>query len=149
MDKPAEKKLAGVADAIANMSVGDDELRRAADRLRKNREKTQEAQQKPSAPATPKKPQPANDNVTQKSTPTAKPKQPKQPAVTKSPIPKQWSNATATLNTRIPPEMDQMLDNLLAKQRRIWKENNQPGTKPTKQKIVQAVLADFFKNSKQ
>ncbi len=139
-----DRKAIGVADTIASLAIADDDLMTAATRLQQNREpkatpKTDAPtnRPKPSAMQTPDRQQDDQPKPAKSST-----------RAHKKTDAKEWGNPTAILNTRIPPELDQMIDDRLAKERRAWKENGQKGTKPTKQVIVQAALENYFNSKK-
>ena len=145
-----DKKTAGVTDIVANFVTEDQELQKAAIQLQEKRSReseqeiTNESIEKGSGPKLvppPKNPKPDTPNQQPKEVVSRQ--RSKQTSVEKS-----WSNPTAALNTRIPPEMDQLLDDHVAKQKRQWKLEGQNGKKPTKQTIVQTALAAFFKSHK-
>ena len=146
-----DRKAAGVTDIVANLATEDAELRNAAFKLKEKRER----EEKKTSPKAIPMNIPAKNGKGPKLVSTQpgesqdkKEKSPKSEKRSKSSSQETWSNPTAALNTRIPPEMDQLLDDHLANQKKQWKVAGQKGQKPTKQKIVQTALAGYFKSQK-
>ena len=147
---PMDRKTAGITDIVANLVTEDEELHKAAIQIRDKR--NGETKRKPPNAVQPSQPGPKLVSAPKKvkiGESRVESKQPIAQRASKKPsVERTWSNPTATLNTRIPPEMDQLLDDQVAKQKREWKLNRQQGAKPTKQMIVQAALAKYFKSNK-
>ena len=127
-------KSKGIADAVASVSPQDEELEMAAVRLMKNRKQTAKDNE-----------QIASVHPITKNAPNAERRSsPKERATAKQ----TWGQPTALLNTRIPPELDQLLDEELSKKKRNWKQGQRKGTTPTKQSIIIAALAAYLATKK-
>ena len=156
--KPMDKVGHDISNEIAAM-LDDSELKNAAARLKKNRAKekpkplrvientvedsvepktTLEKTEAPKSKGPADSPQKAKTLDGHPTVEKSTRKKPKRDGEGERKVKKEisWSRPTAILNTRIPPELDDMLDDYIQEKRKTWKSNARKGPEPTKQSVV-------------